>query len=516
MGCVTFAMAAARRGGVGLTMSATRPADPAVAVLFALFDPRGDPAAHLRTWTHGQTLPRERFQVVVASAAEDPATDRELAGMLAGHDRLERAPGVPEVGLYDVAAARATAPWLLVTEAHCAADPECLGALVRAIEADPRLDAATLEVLRVADEYAGRLGSRWFDRINDQWGTLHWKPLPLAGSAVRRDLYARAGGIPGRYGLFAPFALSARLHQEGATVGKAPGARVIHVQDGLRDHHGHSADFARGECDYRADHDPLFCERYFGHPDAWGRRLGYRREVARPLARTLAAATVRAAARRSGDTWWLLRELGRNLPSAAAGVRPHLARDRLGLGAVEHVLERLRGLEGRLFPGYLRAQDRVVRLTQLRWIRDHVGPSGPPARRTGVWPAESLDGTALVGAHGLEGGDGGRFRWTDPVALLRVAPPPGEHLLTIDTGSVRGPPLDYVRGVYAGGRRLRDRDLEARDGRLTVRLSRRATERAGATGIALLSLPLEPRRHGSLDGRRLGMPVRSIEVRAAS
>jgi hypothetical protein len=498
-------------------MPASRQAQPVVSVLFALFDVRGDPTAHLRSWAQEQTLPRERCQVVVASAADDPAGEAEVEALLAPHDVFVRAPGVSELGLYDVAAQQATAPWIFVTEAHCLGEPDCLAAVLRTIEADPDLDVVTVEIPRVASNYAGRLGARWFGHVYEQWSALDWKVLPLAGFAVRGEAYRRAGGLDARYGLFAPPALSARLDEQGAKIGSAADARVVHVQpETIEEHHEHSVHFTEGACDFRAEHDPVFCERYFGHPQTWGNRLGFRPEVARPVARGLLGAARGAIARRSDDAWWMLRELGARLPTATAGVRPHLLRDALAFNAGEQLLRRLPLPEDRLYPWYLRAQDRVVRLTELRWIRDHVGPPTPPLRTTGSWSAEAVDGGELVGAHGLEYHDGRSFRWTEPVALLRLAPPPGEHLLTIDTGSLRGSPLDYVCAVYAGAHPLPPGDMQDEDGRLMVRLSPDFAEQAAANGVSLLARPLEPGRQGSPDRRRLGMPVFSIELRPAS
>jgi hypothetical protein len=497
-------------------MAADRQGEPLLALLFALFDVRGDAASHLRAWTHEQTLARRRYQVIVASAVEDPAEEAEIEALLAPHDVFVRAPGIPEVGLYDLAAARATAPWLLITEAHCLGEPDCLAAVAHTIEARPELDVISLEIPRVAQNQAGRLGARWFDRVYDQWASLDWKTLPLAGYAVRRGAYRRAGGLDARYGLFCAPLLAARLDQLGAAIGEAPGARIVHVQpDTYEEHHGHSVNFATGECDFRAEHDTVFCERYFGHQETWANRLRYRPEVARPVARGLLAAAGGALARRSDDAPWILRELGATLPSAAAGVHPHLLRDRLAFAATEQLMRRVPLPEDRLYSLYLRAQDRVVRLAQLRWIRDHVGSPAPPVRATGSWSAEAVDGAELVGAHGLERHEDRWFRWTEPVTLLRLVPPPGEHLLTIDTGGLRGPPGEYVRAVYAGPRPVPRDHMHDQDGRLVMRLPPVLAEQAAGAGLAVLTRPLEPRRHGSPDRRRLGMPVFSIELRAA-
>src|SRR5256885_8983179 len=95
----------------------TRQDAPAVSVLVPLMDTRGEVADHLRSWTDGQTLGRERFQVVVASAATDPAQERRVEALFAPHDVLLPGSGTSGVGLWTVAATRPNAPWPPLTEA---------------------------------------------------------------------------------------------------------------------------------------------------------------------------------------------------------------------------------------------------------------------------------------------------------------------------------------------------------------------------------------------------------------
>ena len=161
----------------------------------------------------------------------------------------------------------------------------------------------------------------------------------------------------------------------------------------------------------------------------------------------------------------------------------------------------------------VRAHARVVRLAQLDWIRAHPDAPAPPPC-DGARPVEELDG-ALTGVHALEH-DGERWwRWTEPVAHLRLAAPASGGVLTIDTGGRRGPPLDYVSGVYVGARRIRNRRLREDGERLLIPLDTREWARAAGEGISILSRPLEPGRSGSEDPRRLGLPVYGIELMPA-
>ncbi|MDX6642940.1 MAG: hypothetical protein QOD76_902 [Solirubrobacteraceae bacterium] len=483
-------------------------------VLVPLFAMRGDVVEHLRTWADEQTLDRDCFQLVVASDGSDPALERRVAAMLGPHDLLERAPGSHSVELYNAAAARAAAPWVVLTEAHCSADRACLASLAEAIDREAGLDAARLVVGgHIRSTPFGDTLARWFDQVFADWTEPgQWPRLSFFGAAIRRDVYLAAGAVDARYGLFSPMLLSARLVERGARVARIPDSQVFHVaDDDIREALEHTADFANGECTARTDHEAEFCERYFGHAGLWANRLRYRREIARHVAAVLAHAALRAAVKQRAETGWLVRELAAWAPACAAGADPYLLWERARLRWSELAADRFAPGQSRRSSGFEEAHRRVVRVTQLRWIRDHDGPPPPPMRATGRWPVAELPGAALVGIHGLEVHRERNFRWTEPVALLRLPPVAGEQALIVDTGGLRGPPLDYVDAVYAGTSRV-PRDSLRDDGqRLIVRLPplRAAAPYAGTT---ILSRPLEPRQVGRADLRRLGMPVFSVEL----
>jgi hypothetical protein len=483
-------------------------AGPALSVLVPLPHARGDAVDHLRTWTHAQTLPRDRYQVVVASDGTDPALEDRVAPVLAPQDILVHRPGRDWMGLYDAAAARAHAPWLLLTECHCLADPGCLERTAGAVAARPELDVALLEHGHATPGAVGRMGARWFDEMYSRWAAPgEWPRLNLVGFAIRRQAYEAAGGLGPRYGLFAPAFLAARLHESGARFGMVAGARVVHVHEpDIGEHHAHSADYTRGECLARAEHDPRFCERYFGYADEWANRRRYEAEVARSLVAVLARAILRPGGR-PGPRRWMVRELAARLPACVAGAGPYLAWERLALALGEAAAGRIPLPDRWRYASYLRAQEHVVRLTRLRSARRDAGPARPAVREPGRWPAEALDGDVLVGAHGLERHDGRWFRWTAPVAAFRLAPAPGDHALSLDTGGLRGAPLGYVRDVYVGARRIPRASLREDGPWLTIPLGP-----AASAGVTVLCQPLEPRRSGAGDARALGMPVFSVEL----
>ncbi len=486
---------------------------PGVSVVIPLVHARGDVVENVRTWTEGQSLERERFQVVVATDGAAPDVEREVRALLAPQDVLERSRGAEYMALYNLGAQRAGADWLVLTEAHVLADPGCMAAVAAGIDGSPDLDAAQLvaadhvRLSRFAD-----LLAEWFDAVFERWAEPgEWKRLSFFGTAIRRSVYLDAGVVSDDHGLFSPALLSATLDAGGAHVGHFGDARIAHIADEeIVEHHEHTEDFARGECVARSRRDPVFCERYFGWAPLWANRMRYRPEVARPLVRALAAAAAHAVARRREQAPWIAGELIGRLPAAAAGIRPRMSLERAAVARNERLAMRAPGRDRRR-RSMVRAHAEVVRLAQLRWIRAHA--EAPAAARCDGerCAVEHLDG-ALAGVHALEH-DGERWwRWTEPVCNLRIDARAEGGVLAIDTGGRRGPPLDYVAGVYVGARRIRNRRLRQDGGRLLVPLGPREARRVARDGLTFLCRPLEPRREGSEDPRRLGMPVYAVEL----
>jgi hypothetical protein len=481
-----------------------------VSVVVPLEDPRGDVVEHLHTWTHGQTFPRDRYQVVVSASGEHPDFERRVAELLVPQDSVVVAAGAPLFGLYDAGARAGRAPVLVLTEAHVRAEAGCLAAVADAFDSDPGLDAAMLEHRQHASAGISHLSKRWFARAFAAWDRAGWARFNTTGVAIRAKAYARAGGLDARLGLFAPSLMSARLHDEGARVGHLEEAVLTHE---LEEEMGYSlelgGDFARGECVARSEQDQEFCERYFGPGGLWGRRLAYRPEIAR----SMVAALVSASRRSRRDARWLGRELVARLPAGVAGTRPRWAWERTTARLHQIVAASAAAPVEARWRSYVAAQERTTRAIQLSEITRQNGVPAPATAALSPLSAERLDGV-LVGGHGLEREQGRAFRWTEPVALLRLIPPANGAVLRIETGSLRGRPLDYLRGMYAAGLPLPAEMISGDEERLEARLSPEFARAAADTGIVVLSRPLVPSRTGSSDRRRLGMPVAGLELSA--
>ena len=483
---------------------------PDVSVLVPLDDPRGNVVEHLRTWTRAQTIERGRLQVVAIGDGRHPELVHAVAGELAPHDLLLSVPGANLMQLYDAGARAARAPVVLLTEAHVRAERGCVAAIAEAFADDPDLDVARLEYHQVADTGGSSdLSARWLERIFAVWDAAGWTRLSNAGVALRFEAYASVGGLDARLGLYAPSLLSALLDLAGAKVCNLQSARIDHVlENQMRDALAPSAEFTRGECTVRRERDPAFCERYFGPAGLWERRLSYHREVARAMVRGLAA----AIRHNPSDSPWLVRELVVRLPARWGRAWPRL------------LWESSRTLPHRLLAGsttlpervrwrsFVRAQEGTVRVTQLREILSENGPL--PPLRDGGEPIQPVRlGEAVVGVHGLESTGGRSFRWTEPVALLRLRIPAEGAVLRIDTGGLRGAaPLQCLQGIYAAGLPVPAEHVKADERWIEARLEPEIARAAAADGLVLVCRPLLPYRAGSSDRRRLGMPIFRLEL----
>jgi len=483
--------------------------DPLLTVVYPITDVRGRAADRVRTWTHGQTLARGRYRIVVASDGADRSQERQVEALLGPQDELVRMPGARDARLWNLGAARAFTLWLVFSEGHCWAESGCLEAVARWIAADPVEKVGNFLVGHDGDHLLARLSRRWFGMIQARWrGPGEWPRVHRAGFAIRSDVFEALGGFEPRYGQFAPPLLSARLHVRGVAIGQIAHAGVVHVDDErMRSHHADTADHARGELDARSCSDPVFFERYFGHAPIWANRLWARSRFALIMARAVAVAVAAdpARCRELAAPFWSL------TGAAVAGITPRIALHRLAIALDELAVERFPLPAGWRWSRFLRAHARVVRLTQLEWVRRHDAPPSP-RRAIGQWPIEALDPEMIVGVYGLEEHGGRRFRWTDPVVLMRLALPEGAHEVRIETGGLRGRPLDAVVAVVIGGRVLPRALLGDDDeGTLAMRLSPQWSA-AARDGIVLVCSPLAPARRGSPDARLLGLPVLSVAV----
>ena len=228
------------------------------------------------------------------------------------------------------------------------------------------------------------------------------------------------------------------------------------------------------------------------------------------MSRALVAALVAAARRNPGDAGWLGRELAAHLPASLAGGRIR--------GTWEKAVAAVQGkvADWEVFPfesrwrGYIASTEHAVNAVEVEeGTRMNGGPR--PGAAVGTRHAADL-GTVIAGVYGLERAGQQLFRWTEPAALLRLSAGAGGATLRLETGGLRGAPLDYLKGIYISGRPLPPELISARGTALEVRLPDPYSEAAADSGLVVISRPLVPARDGSSDRRRLGMPLMRVEL----
>jgi hypothetical protein len=241
---------------------------PELSVVLTLFDHDGHAIEGVESWTHRQDLPRDRYEVIVVGSRHEPEVEGEVRPLLSVKDSLVTLSSSTELELHDYGARAARGRWLLFTEGHTVAEPDCLSSLLDYLT-ERESDYAGAAIRSLPDGSSNPISKcerRWYADGFDEWSREgDWRKVTVRGFAIRRDAYLDAGGFEHRFGCFAETALAATLAHRGDRLGYAPGAAVKHYDaTELGPLLSYVREYRQGELAYRASHPPDYCERYFG------------------------------------------------------------------------------------------------------------------------------------------------------------------------------------------------------------------------------------------------------------
>lgn len=469
---------------------------PRISVLVPLQDERDSGAKCVRAWV-GQDVAAGEYELVVVALGEDRELEREVRPLLRGGDSWVELPGGDEYEAFQRGAEVARGEFVLVTEAHCIPEPDCLAEMLAELE---RSGAPGVrgESVPVAVGAMGEIERDEFaDALEVEREPGHWRKVLIHDTAIRRDLYRECGGLPPAYGDFAPWVLAIALHSRGERLIFSPRTRVRHVYDGDLDHVGsHVRSFGRGEMRYRGEHDGV-ADRYLVHAEEWEQRLSTSRAGA---LRALRAALV---LRHRGA----LRPALRHAATAASGAWPSILGARLAAARAARRAARAHqaGERRAAFREFWRQNNRQGRLEGLAKWPPAAGP--PPPARERLDLCAPLAGRAL-GFHEVERPEGEPpLRWTDSLALLRVSVPgTGRRRARLELRPLERPAEPKPRVAVDGKRVAAAYEPEA----LSFELE------AGERWIAFACTALRPRELGIDDPRRLGLCVRALSFSAQS
>jgi hypothetical protein len=486
-----------------------------VSVIVTLMDDRGQFRECLTGWTQGQTHPRDRYEVIVVGTGREPAPEAIARSLVTPNDHVLIFESRNEIALFDLGARRARGKWLLFTEAHCAPEPRCLAELIAYLEAhDGRYHGACIRSAPDGSSHPLAMAeARWYQHGFSTWsGEGDWRKVTIRGTAVHRDAYADVGGFKSAFGCFAETLLAAELHADGYRLGYAPAAAVKHYNStDLRDLLAYVNEYRAGEAAFQTSADSARLAHYFDWPDAadagvFDLRLAFncaarslRRALARPQRRATAAlaramlttlAGLTAKAADSGRVRLLKAALAYAWARGQFALPPHDAERR-----------------------YMRFCRLWDKMSDLAAARAHLR-NGEPAREPAVakiaecllYRPGDMAPSRLRGFHGRELYQGDAFRWTAPLAQVRVSVPAADYEMQIDTRGVAGDPPPLL-DAYLNGHVLPP--VRSGDFGLAIFHAPRETFHSDSSQILVLTSG-RFRRVGATEHRSLGVPIFSV------
>ncbi|MBA4187429.1 MAG: hypothetical protein C0467_05355 [Planctomycetaceae bacterium] len=464
---------------------------PLVTVVVTMGDQRGDTARCVRAWTQEQTLPRHKYEVIVAFDGKNWPDLERVKQVLGPLDRVLHVPTDSESEPWAQGATHARGYWLYFAEAHSYGESECLEEMVRYLITEGRPGASSRS-LGLGEKLSGRLEEQMFERVSAiRTEDSHWSKLFLRGAAIEREAYLRVGGIQGKYRRFAEPLLAARLHRAGYRLGHARRSIVRHWNtNSFAQLEDHIRDYATSESAFRLYEPEPESEAYFGMPPEW--ECGGQTDPV--LSRMEARVLLQTLIRGQGSVQQLLQDL----PACLLGER----RWRWP-AALKRVLRKIRihlMSEGTERTNAFAAWwQRAAAGARLDFVTRLDGESIEPRDDVAI---DHIPAPLLAHFHPLEQYEGRPFRWSKPVSHIKLALPPGKQVVELRTRELR--PKLTLR-AFVNGRRVavEDRSLSEQVIRVTVR------EEVRRTGLQYLTLTCRPWWFKG-DSRRLGFPLFGI------
>jgi hypothetical protein len=486
-------------------------------IVLTLMDDRGHTTECLSSWTRGQTLGRERYEVIVVASGREPEVEARARPLLTSGDRMLRFEATNELALQDFGARQARGKWLLFTEAHCVAEPDCLAELLAYLQTHEAQFAGAC--IRSKSDGSShplcRLEERWYRDGFAAWSREgDWRKVTIRGTAVRRDAYEQVGGFKSEFGCFGEILLAAELDASGYRLGYAPAAAVKHYNStSLHEVLAYIREYRAGEVAYQSQCSDEQSEAYFGGTHTWDKAGAAERELALRCAVSslfhAIAHPFRAGSAAMACT--MLEVLSRWALDAVSAGRAELIRASAACAWARGLFawpwsdgdERYRRF-CRLWEvtGDLARQRALYRRKSSAEAQDRTVPSQRFEYRPGGEPAGGL-----IGFHARETFDGQPFRWSSPLALVRVAMPPGDYEVRLDTKDIRNCQRPGLLGIYLNGRRM-----PPVEGCMAGQIAFRAEHtmfRVGAPQFVVLTSG-RICTVGSAERRALGVPVFAI------
>src|SRR4029079_6241630 len=119
-------------------------------------------------------------------------------------------------------ARKAEAPWILVTESHVEARPDCLARVLDWIREDSSgLMGAPIKAFSKFRTRMGRMESYLYRAASQGWDDSdHWHDVRVRGTVLRTRFFLEAGGFDTRYELACDVAFGLEAGKQGYKFGR--------------------------------------------------------------------------------------------------------------------------------------------------------------------------------------------------------------------------------------------------------------------------------------------------------
>jgi hypothetical protein len=487
----------------------------AVSVIIAYEDLRAK-AEHVRTWTEGQTMPGDQYEVIVVTDGAHPRVEAEIARYLRPQDVLVCSPGTERFLLCNVGADAARSDTFFFTEDHCLAEAGGVALAARVLK-DQKSECVTLGWGNINDSYVGLFEERVTMQNMDIWhGPDHWNTLRARGFVITRRAFERAGRFPAGYGIFAEALFTARLHESGVRTGYTPEVGVRHINsESLADLAGNAWHYSHFECLAATRCEAEFFDRYFDRSQVllsdhippedarlargliyreWMREAFPKKTRSRRWKRIAAwsALYAKAAACQHGGT----------LMRAASW---------LSMKWKAAACQWWRFHDSRRFSTFGKWWRAVVHHARVDFLGKAQGQRAHLANRPGTYAGASLRLLHGWGLHGTDTVGGQSMRWTGTMAIIPFQLPAGQCEITIDSGGFRGGDCHFPFVLYWNRQRVSRRDLNHTGPKVTFQVKSR-----GEQSIQRLIVLVPQTLQTQADPRALGFPLAGLTLTASS
>jgi GT2 family glycosyltransferase len=492
--------------------------DIELSVVVPAIDHRGHLLEGLSSWSRGQTLSRDHYEVLLVTCGREPELVSAGRSLLAPGDRVITRELANEQALHDHGARQARGKWLLFTEGHCVPASDCLAELLAYLRAhEAQFAGACLRSTTDGNPHPlARLEERSYDEGFMQWSAGgDWRKVIVRGFAIRRDIYLEVGGFKGEFGCFAEVELAAALHAGGYQLGYADHASIKHYNSSnLREIFDYIREYRRVQAEYQSRCPPDRFESYFGWYGSWADAtpsehwgalscatksfLRAALRCFRPGPRALAVAMLGVLTRTGFDAI-----TGRRAALLIAAATYALARVRFaqsGLGSEERY---------RRYTLLWDATGELARQRALLQITPTAAKLAPTHQFLSLeYQPGMMSSDALVGFHARELWNGEPFRWSNLLALVRLSVGPGDYEVWLETKCLRSFLPGSVDLYFNGHRAELVRPLETATNGLVFKIKHSMFETAGRQSLILATSRFAVR--DSKERRILGAPVFKI------